>query len=367
MATITVRGKRFGPVYASCREQAELKLEQLKLRARCPQNIAGPDTVDSCVARHLARKEIDPETIADLKDGYKKHGSSHIGHRPLHQVTPLEIADWTAAMLGAGVGARTRQQTFDTVRSAMKEAVDLGMLQVDPTRGVKRPSYERKDIAVFSPSEVKSILLAAEGHRNAAVYWLVFGCGMRQGEVFGLQWDDVDLQAGTALIRRQVVEKRGKQIIRPKPKTKSGFRVVRLPPTVLAVLKERQKIALAEGLAACEWVCPTERGKPWRRSNFAVREWKPLLDGLGLERRGLHHGRHSSATIMLRSKIAPHIVSAVIGHKKTSTTLDIYAHALPGDDSGALSVVADQIAVSTPFVQGLPAGPSPGEEKSKSG
>ena len=162
---------------------------------------------------------------------------------------------------------------------------------------------------------------------------------MRQGELFGLHWADIDFEAMTARVERQAVESRGCVKIKP-PKTKAGRRTLTLSAPVVSALSDRRRLAMAEGHAGSNFVFTNQRGGVVRRSNFGNRHWRKLLERLSLEHRGFHHCRHTAATLMLAGGVPLHVVSRVLGHSKPSITLDLYAHYIEADGGQAADVMA---------------------------
>jgi integrase len=159
---------------------------------------------------------------------------------------------------------------------------------------------------------------------------------MRQGELFGLLWEHVDLPGGKLRIVQAAAEVAGKVSIRS-PKTANSARVVELPPVAVKALKEHRAILMKEGNAGSDLVFPAPRGGLIPRSTFRHRYWLPILKhkNVGAAPRGFHHTRHTYATLALGAGVPVHVVSRVLGHSKASTTLDIYAHVLQAHQTAA--------------------------------
>jgi integrase len=92
---------------------------------------------------------------------------------------------------------------------------------------------------------------------------------------------------------------------------------------------------MRQGNAASPLVFCSPRGGILRRSDFRVRHWNPLLKLLGLDHRGMHHLRHTYATLALGTGVPVHVVARVLGHSKPSITLDIYSHVLSSQQAEA--------------------------------
>lgn len=164
---------------------------------------------------------------------------------------------------------------------ATNRAVKLNLLPTNPCAAVAKPRYVRADIFPFTLEESRSIMDEMIEHPLHAVFVLAFTIGMREGELFGLPWECVDLNAGCLDVRWQLAEESGRLQLKP-PKTKASIRTIELPGRAVTALVERRKRAFRDGHAAVKQVFCTENGRMVRRSNFGRRVWKPLLERLGL-------------------------------------------------------------------------------------
>jgi integrase len=107
--------------------------------------------------------------------------------------------------------------------------------------------------ARYIAEQVKVLLEVARGDRLEALYVLAIHTGLRQGEVLGLKWEDVDLESGTLRVRRTLVTARGGPVLMA-PKTKRSRRSVRLTQGAVEALRGHLKRQLQEidrGLARC--------------------------------------------------------------------------------------------------------------------
>jgi len=158
--------------------------------------------------------------------------------------------------------------------------------------------------------------------------------GLRQGELFGLQWADVNLQTGMLAVRRTLIEVGGKLSFGP-PKSKSGTRAIRLPAVAVEALTTHRAEMMRDGFAGASVVFCDTKGGPLRRSNFLRKYFKPLLERAGVPDVRFHDLRHTSATLMLADNIHPKIVQQRLGHSQIALTLDTYSHVLPSMDEAA--------------------------------
>jgi integrase len=184
---------------------------------------------------------------------------------------------------------------------------------------------------------VHLLIEAAQGHRLAALLVLAVATGARQGELFGLQWRDVDLEAGALTIQRTLVEVGGRIEI-GEPKTARSRRRIDLPTYAVEALREHRRRQPAIPHPTMLIFTDTE-GKPLRRSNFIRRVWHPLLVSAGLPKVKFHSLRHSHVTMLLAAGGNLKAVSERVGHSRTSMTADVYAHAVTGMQGGLVSTL----------------------------
>src|SRR5918993_5496172 len=175
----------------------------------------------------------------------------------------LQIQAFYRERLDAGLSARRVQYAHVTMHKALKDAVRWRLVPYNVADAVTPPRPTKPEITPLSAEQVKMLLAAARGDRLEALYVLAVTTGMRIGEMFGLKWSDVDLDAGTVQVRRTVA---ADGTVNP-PKTSSGRRTIRL--SKLAVR------ALSSHLRSSEWVFSSKAGTPINVCNFHKNSWKP--------------------------------------------------------------------------------------------
>lgn len=180
---------------------------------------------------------------------------------------------------------------------------------------------------VLDAEQVGQLLRAAREDRLHALYVLAVATGLRQGELLGLQWEDVDLKRGMVAVRRQLAEDGGVLELR-EPKTAKGRRRVDLPNFAIAALRYHRKAMLAAGTPGPLVFCDTE-GNPIRKSNLIRRSFQPRLRKAKLPKIRFHDLRHTAATLLLSQGVHPKIVQERLGHAQISLTLDTDSHVLP--------------------------------------
>jgi integrase len=197
-----------------------------------------------------------------------------------------------------------------------------------------RSSREKKEAKALSQGQVKSLLRAARGERNGALYVTAVHTGLRQGELLGLRWSDVDLKANRLSVARSLKATAGGLSFGP-PKNKASRRSVPLNKTVVAALESHRKRQSMERLRAPVWhdlVFPNRTGNPMDHNNLNHREYKALLEKARLHNQGFtfHSLRHTFGTALFRGGEHPKVVQSLLGHASIVQTMDTYSHLLDG-------------------------------------
>lgn len=280
-----------------------------------------------------------PGTHDSYSRAVENHISPLIGRTALADVRPATVRAMITELQARHLGSRTIENAFIVLRAALALAAKEGTIPANPCAKVNKPKHDPDEIFPFTEAESRVILDATEGHRLHALFVIAFSTGMRQGELFGLEWGDLDLAGGSVRIERQATDISGRVIVKP-PKSESSRRRIELTPKCIAALEDRQRLRLKEGNAALPLVFPNRRHGHITRGVFRTRIWQPLLERVGVEYRGFHHVRHTYATLALRSGVPLPTVSQILGHAKKSTTLDIYSHVTPTDQKASTDAVS---------------------------
>ena len=185
----------------------------------------------------------------------------------------------------------------------------------------------------LTAEQVKVLFEAARGDRLEALYVLAVTTGLRQGELLGLKWDDIDLEVGTLQVRRTLTTAKGGPVLSA-PKTKGSRRTVRLSHTALEALRSHLERQLEEiDRVGDLWrenglIFASESGSPHSRQHVTAHRFKPLLRRAGLPEIRFDL-RHTCATLLLSKNVNPKVVSEMLGHASIAITLDTYSHVLP--------------------------------------
>ncbi len=273
-----------------------------------------------------ARPTIRAGTHRNYKHWIEKKITPTIGGVILSKLGPLHVQSLYTNLEAAGASPRLREQVHNLLHKALGQALKWGMVRQNACASVHKPRVPKTTMRVLSKSQVESLLEVSKNDRFAALYVTAVTTGLRQGELLGLQWEDVDLRSGHASIRHTLQNDRGKLTLESTKNSKG--RRVELPQITVNALKAQREWLMAQGLRSSPWVFPNSKGGPMRKDNL-LRLFKALLKRAALPPVRFHDLRHTAATLMLVQGVHPKVVQEMLGHSSISLTLDTYSHVIP--------------------------------------
>jgi integrase len=230
---------------------------------------------------------------------------------------------------------------------ALKQAVGWRLVPRNVAEAAVPPRVQKKEIRVLSPAQAKVFLRSVEGHRLEAMFALAVTTGMRQGEMTGLRWEDVDLEDGTLYVLRTLSKTRD-GIVFNQPKTAKGRRSVALTRLAIGALEQHRVRQQAEKGSWKEdhgLVFPNIHGQPRSQREPMIKALKKALEKAGLPVVRFHDLRHTAATLMLSKGVHPKIVSEMLGHGDVAFTLTVYSHVLKGMQKGATQAIDEALRI----------------------
>lgn len=300
------------------------------------------------------RSRVKPSTWHSYSRNLELHVLPRIGNRRLHQLTAAQL-DMTYGELltrgkrtaEGGLSPKTVRYIHTTIHKILADAVDAGLLASNPADRAKPPKPESagpKELRFWTPEQLRHFLGSERGSRLEAAWHVAAMTGMRRGEVLGLRWVDLDLEAARLAVRHTIISV-AYEIRASTPKTHQA-RVIDLDSGTVDQLqshRSQQELERAEwgdgyedsGLVFCR-----ENGTPLHPDTFS-QSFRRAVARTGLPRIRLHDLRHTHATIALRAGVPIKVISERLGHESPAFTMKQYAHALPGMQAEAAVQIAE--------------------------
>ncbi|MCE7081554.1 site-specific integrase [Streptomyces sp. ST2-7A] len=333
-------------------EQWLARIEADMLRGQYIDPSDGKATFKEFATSWLASQVVDPSTAVSMELRFRLHVFPHLGARSMNSFRPGHIREWVRALKDSGMAASYQRTIFANVSAAFGAAVDDGLIARHPCRAtsVRAPKLDPRKVRPWTRERVLAVQ-AGLPRQYAAVVDVGAGCGLRQGEIFGLSLDDVDFEEGVIHVVRQVKLIGARMVFAP---PKGGkLRDVPLPDTVSR--------ALATHITHRP---PAEVALPWKTPDgpmekalllFYSRErkalnrnyingflWKPALVSAGVipervpgrtfersREHGMHALRHYYASVLLDAGENIKALAEYLGHSDPGFTLRTYTHLMP--------------------------------------
>ncbi|NMF01279.1 tyrosine-type recombinase/integrase [Aneurinibacillus aneurinilyticus] len=276
----------------------------------------------------------------------KVHVVSQLGHIQLNKLSPLHIQKFIANLKNKGLADGTVRRIFTMINVSLNAAEKMQIIPKNPASLIEKPKEGKSNITVWDVPEINKFLQVAESKGNYyPAFFLAIMSGMRQGEILGLSWKDVDLNNGIIYIT-QILSHDGSEIF-TRAKTKQSIRSVSISPNTVDFLRTLKQ---QQGLN--DMVVQSSKGTPVSPSNL-IKEMKRIIKLAGVPPIRFHDLRHTHAILMLKNGEHVKVVSERLGHSKIQMTLDTYSHVLPNMQADAAKRTLVSIKRKALTVQGL--------------
>jgi integrase len=208
---------------------------------------------------------------------------------------------------------------------------------------VRRPPSDTVEAQYLSATEVKAVVVAADTELKPLLVLMAL-TGLRIGELLALRWSDVDVERQLLVVRNTPTKTDDGLALAEAQSKKSKRALPLIPATSDALRDQRKVVARARLRAGAAWqdlelVFPTGIGTPSDYRN-ALRRYQTIAKPLGIEG-GFHTLRHSAATMLMHDGVPVNVVSAILGHARSSITLDTYPHVVSGDSLEVMKSLGD--------------------------
>ena len=312
--------------------------------------------------------------VADeYKIAYRKRISPVLGSRRLDSIRPADASALDDHLVAEGYALATRRRTITILKGILKLAVaEHGIIRPEHETNMHLPKARRAEPKLAdleppkaTPEQTAAVIRAALSQLpspTAAALLLAARLGLRKSEALGVQWSDIDFDAGTLTVRRGVTETPSGELVIDDPKTANSKRTIAVPPDLLdtlSIVREQRVAAREEDREKGRfleyvnddpvWLAEAVRRKDQpTRPTEAQRKSMPILRGAGLNEGGWHALRHGWIAAAKARGVNPYKVAAYVGDDPV-TVLTFYGK----DGNGEVVEVADVYVPVSPAGQAV--------------
>jgi integrase len=273
----------------------------------------------------LASKE--PNIRHTTYEQYKGHLDNYLKpffeKSKINQISFDAIEQFKADHLKKGITSPTLGKYLTTLGAVLKYAVRMRYIDFNPAAEVEKPkrtsSEEQKEIVVLSPEQIQALFDNARDLKDKVMFVTAVLTGMRQGEILGLKWSDIDWSDSQINVRRTYNHGRFYE-----PKSKASKRKIDLAPQLVKALKE-WKLA-SHFKTEDDLVFPNPEGKPQNHTRMLRKSFHPAVVRAKLPRFRFHDLRHTYASIQIKQGENLKYIQAQLGHSSIQMTMDVYGH-----------------------------------------
>ena len=300
---------------------------------------------------------IRPKTAFQYNQIVEQHIIPFLGKIKLKELRPDHIQSLYSSKLKDGGSERTVLMIHAVIHRALEQALKWGLVGRNVADAVTRPRFKKKEMKTLDDNQARSFLSSLKGTRYDAFFWVAITTGLRQGELLGLKWADVDWRNRCIHVQRQVQRLSHGGLSFVPPKSASGNRTIVLGNAVLDKLREHMEYQDTEkSFAGKDWqefdlIFPSDVGTPSDHRNV-YRAFKILLKKAGMPDIRFHDLRHTAATLLLQQGVNPKVVQERLGHSDVTLTLNTYSHVMPSMQDDAAEKL-DQLLVPMKIVDNL--------------
>ncbi|AFQ46419.1 tyrosine-type recombinase/integrase [Desulfosporosinus meridiei] len=302
---------------------------------------------------------VKPETYVDYIDLANKHILPRLGDIPLQSIDSITIQEFYnyKGKFGrldgkpGGLSPRRLHMMHQLINGALMKAVKGRMIRFNPADDIELPSIEHEEFQTFSIDEVNQYLEALQQDRLYALFLLELTTGLRRGEILGIPRDKFnpnkdEIEIVQTLKRKKLDGEEKSQLIFSTPKTKKSKRKIPLLPEVIKQIikfqatQRQERLFFGPKYRDCGLLFTSEVGTPIEPRNLNRKHYS-ILQKAELKHIRVHDLRHTVASLLLDDGVNPSNVSDILGHTKTSTTLDIYGHSSTHGKERAIARLGD--------------------------
>jgi integrase len=307
-------------------------------------------TLEQFAETWLDGKELSQRnhTIVQYRQIVHQYILPYLGRIRLQDIQPVHVKKLYMKKREEGCGARTVELIHTILKCILRQAVKEGILGRNPVNAVARPKVEKTERQILTEEQARRLVIASATARNGVLYYLALITGMREGELLGLKWSDVDWDKGSLFVQRQLQRIAGQGRVLVPPKTRAGRRQIKLGLESLDRLaNHRDELELLRAATGNRWeenglIFPNTLGKPMDCTHMIV-EFKCFLKENSLPAIRFHDLRHTSISLLLNNGASVNTVQQRAGHSKASITTDTYGHSMAHSQDEAAQLIEELI------------------------
>ena len=337
VAQITIETGRQKSKYFHSQKEARdwLKLTQTQIDNGLNLSTANVDFQTFLNKWYDAHKlSVRPGTAKNYRVALDSHIIPVLGKMKLKDIRSDHIQNFYSIKMKTDSNKSVIGVIHSVLHLAFDQAMKWGMIGRNPVEAVIKPKHKSKEIRTLDENQTRTFLSIVIGTRYEAIFWMAITTGLRQGELIGLRWSDLNWSTKQLQVQRQIQRISGKGLSFCEPKSKSGKRTIVLSDEMIEKLRKHLDTQdMARSFAEDRWkendlIFSTYIGTPIDRNDL-FKKFKEFLEQAGLPNIRFHELRHTAATLMLKQGIHPKIVQERLGHSNISMTMDTYSHVLP--------------------------------------
>jgi integrase len=337
----------YGPTKAA----ATAKMEQATGDAAIGLRPTTETVAHYLVAWIDGRASLRPATERRYRQIITGHLVPGLGRYRLSDLQPEHVDRFLRERRKAGQAALTVNHMRTLLAAALGEAEKRGHVARNVARLSEPERVAHHEVQFLDPEQVASLHAALTGHRLQALVMAAVYTGLRQGELLGLRWEDLDLDSATLRVRRAL--QRGEFV---DTKTGRSRRTLDLPGAVVSALRQHraaqaeQRLAAGRGWQDHGLVFCKPDGRPLN-GTAVTHAFQSVLTAARLPALRFHDLRHTHVALLIHLGVQPRVIMERLGHSTISTTMDIYGHIFPAAGREAADRL-DQMFASTASGQG---------------
>ena len=268
------------------------------------------------------RPGLRPKTVTLYRYLLRKHIAPALGTLAIADIQAGKVRHWRKQLLDSGVSEVTTAKAYRLLKAVLNTALDDGAIKRNPCRvkgAGQEASPERPTLTI---AQVYA-LADAVGQRDRALILLAMFSSLRWGELGGLRRCDIDLEARTVRVTRQLNEVSGGGFEFGPPKSRAGKRTVPVPEVIITVIRWHLA-CFAQQEDEC-LVFTSPEGQPLRHTNFRRRVWLPAHKAAGVPAIHFHDLRHTGNTLAANAGASLRELMDRMGHDSERAAL-VYLH-----------------------------------------